>query len=137
VVLLESDMSLLIEKQIIMPLLQAVMLGADHLQLDEVETIVESLLPFGNQYEEIDIALSTIRKNQKKEDESILILRNLVARNEQNWCGKALLAASLFRLGNKQWKILVNEILLKSQDADAQYLAKIVLRESRGEFSLN
>jgi hypothetical protein len=81
--------------------------------------------------------LSTIRKNQKKEDESILILRNLVARNEQNWCGKALLAASLFRLGNKQWKILVNEILLKSQDADAQYLAKIVLRESRGEFSLN
>ncbi|MCA6470842.1 MAG: hypothetical protein IM591_10630, partial [Chitinophagaceae bacterium] len=79
-------MSLLIEKQIIMPLLQAVMLGADHLQLDEAETIVESLLPFGNQYEEIDIALSTIRKNQKKEDESILILRNLVARNEQNWC---------------------------------------------------
>jgi len=133
----EGDMSILLEKQMVMPLLQAALVGSDHLQSDEVEAIVESLFPFSDQYDEINIALSTIRKNQNKEDESVLILKNLIAKNEQNFCAKALLAASYFRLGNKQWKGLVNEVLMKSQDANAQYLARAVLRESQGEVSLN
>jgi hypothetical protein len=125
-------MSAQIERQIVMPLLQAALLGSDHLQFEDVETIIEALTPFCEQYDEISFAMSDVRTSQHLEGESVQILTNLVQRNENNWCAKAMLACLYFRMGNRQWKALTNEILKSTQDVRAHALVKAVLSEAKG-----
>lgn len=122
-----------LEKQIVMPLLQVALVGCDHLELDEVQAITDSLRPFADQYDEIDLAMATILQNQKQESESMKVLQVLVARHPHNWCAKSLLASRYFRAGKKEWRALVQEVLQHSQDASALHLAKLVLKEAKGE----
>jgi hypothetical protein len=126
-----------LDKQVVMPLLQVALVGSDHLEFEGVQLIIEALHPFSSQYDEIDLAISNILHNQKKESESIKVLKGLVARNPNNWCAKSLLASRYFRVGNKEWRALTSDVLQHSQDASALYLAKLVVKEARGEVSPN
>ena len=125
-------MSAQIEKQIVMPLLQAALLGSDHLQFEDVETIFEALTPFCEQYDEISFAMSDVRASQHLEGESVQIMTRLVQRKENNWCAKGILASLYFRMGNRQWKALTNEILKSTKDVRAHALVKAILSEAKG-----
>jgi hypothetical protein len=133
---LGTDMMRL-EKQIVMPLLQVALVGCDHLEQEQAQVILDSLRPFSEQFDEIDLATSTIMRNQKKDADSIRILKELIARNPNNWCAKSLLASLYFRMGNKDWRELTDEVLQKSSDSNALYLARLVLKEARGEMLPN
>jgi hypothetical protein len=126
-----------LDKQIVMPLLQAALVGCDHLEQDAVQAITDSLRPFADQYDEIDLAMATILQNQKRDSESTKVLQALVARRPHHWCAKSLLASRYFRAGKKEWRALVNEVLQHSRDAGALHLAKLVLQEAKGEVAPN
>jgi hypothetical protein len=40
-------------------------------------------------------------------------------------------------MGNKDWRELTDEVLQKSSDSNALYLARLVLKEARGEMLPN
>jgi hypothetical protein len=43
-----------------------------------------------------------------------------------------MLASLYFRLGNRQWKALTNEILKSTEDVRAHALVKAILSEAKG-----
>lgn len=126
-------MNNLINQSLISPLLQAALVGVNHLQIEDLEVILDALAPFSSRPEEIGITMSTVRRIQKREAEALLILQTLLQKNPRSSRVKSLLASLMYRLGHREWKKMVDEVLQDGQDRHAVQLANFVLQEAAGQ----